>query len=240
MNAAAVIPARYASTRLPGKPLLRDTGRYLVEHVYLRVREAASLSRVLIATDDQRILSAALAFGAEAVMTDPRHESGTDRVHEAASALVPVPDIVINVQGDEPEIDPSDIDALVAALEADRGCGMATLAYEFEGPADDPSLVKVVTDESGRALYFSRSAVPFYRDGDGPRLGHIGVYGFRMEALSRFVSLGEAPIEKAEKLEQNRALWRGMPVKVVMTRNRPKSIDTPRDYEEFKRRIGVR
>ncbi len=238
MKAAAVIPARYGSTRLPGKPLLRDTGRYLIEHVWLRVRQSKRISRVVIATDDLRILAAAEGFGAEAVMTSPSHPSGTDRAAEAAAAISPAPEIVVNVQGDEPEIDPADLDALVDAVDSDPDAGMATLAYEFEGDAGEPSLVKVVTDSSGRALYFSRAAVPFYREGSGPRLEHIGVYAFRAGTLRRFVGLPESPIEKAEKLEQNRALWWGIPIKVVRTRNRPASIDTPADYESFKRRFA--
>jgi len=232
----AVIPARYGSTRLPGKPLLSETGRPLLSYVHERVLRARTIDRVLVATDDERILAAARDFGAEAVMTDAGHTTGTDRAFEAASSLDPRPAVVVNVQGDEPETDPADLDRLVEALLADPGCAVATLAYPLPDGPDDPSTVKVVVDHRGRALYFSRAAIPHFRDGGGERLGHAGIYAFRYEALTRFVSLPRSPLEVAESLEQNRALWWGMDIRVALTAHRPFSVDTPEDYETFKRR----
>jgi 3-deoxy-manno-octulosonate cytidylyltransferase (CMP-KDO synthetase) len=233
MTVAAVIPARYASKRLPGKPLLRGTGKYLVEHVWERVRGAKSIDRIVVATDDERIREAAASFGAEAVLTRPDHPSGTDRVFEAAQGLDPRPSVVLNVQGDEPEVDPADLDALVDSLARDETAGMATLAFPLSEGADDPGVVKVVTDGEGRALYFSRLPIPYHREGSGSWLGHVGVYAFRWEALERFTGLPPSPLEKAEKLEQNRALYWGLPVRVAEARSRPESIDTPQDYERF-------
>lgn len=235
MTVAAVIPARYASTRLPGKPLLVAGGKQIIQHVWERVARSRAVERVLVATDDERIRDAVAAFGGEAVLTRPDHPSGTDRVHEAAAGLRPRPRVVLNVQGDEPDVDPADLDALVALLGEHPDADIATLAVPLDDPGD-ASLVKVVVDRAGRALYFSRAAVPHFRDGGGRWLGHMGVYAFRWAGLEAFVRHPAAPLEEAEKLEQNRALWWGMTVVVGRAARLPLSIDTRQDYETFSRR----
>jgi len=235
MRAVAVIPARYASTRLPGKPLLRESGKYLVQHVWEGVRQARGLSEVLIATDDRRILDAAHSFGARAVLTRPDHACGTDRVHEAARGLEQRPDVVLNVQGDEPGMGPEEIEEILRLLGTRPEADLATLAVEAgpeAGPV--PSKVKVVTDATGLALYFSRSPIPFYRNAAPPGyLVHVGLYGYRMEALERFVSLPPSPLEKAESLEQLRALQAGLRIAVGRARRFQASVDTPEDYRAF-------
>jgi 3-deoxy-manno-octulosonate cytidylyltransferase (CMP-KDO synthetase) len=227
-----VIPARFGSTRLPGKPLLSETGRPLVVHVLENAARARSADRVVVATDDERILAAVRDAGGEAVLTSPDHRSGTDRVAEAARGLPG--GVVVNVQGDEPELDPEHLDRLVAALDADPEAGIATLAAPA-GPGDDasPHVVKVVVAGSGRALYFSRSPIPYHRDEAVPRLRHAGVYAFRREALEAFVRTPPTPLERAESLEQLRALESGVAVKVVVVDRVAPGIDTPEDYAAF-------
>ena len=235
MRAVAIIPARYAATRLPGKPLLRESGKYLVQHVWEAASAARGLSEVLIATDDSRIADAARSFGARAVLTRADHATGTDRIHEAARALDPSPDVVVNVQGDEPRLDPAEIEEVLRLLEERPEADMATLAVDA-GPeaGPNPSRVKVVVDASGMALYFSRSPIPHYRDCPAPGyLVHVGIYGYRARALSRFVSLPPSPLEKAERLEQLRALEAGMRIAVGRALRMPLSVDTPDDYKAF-------
>ncbi len=232
---AAVIPARYASTRLPGKPLLRETGKYLIQHVYEQVRKCPRLDRVIVATDDERIADAVRSFGGEAVMTSPHHPSGTDRVAEAARGVDCAK--VVNVQGDEPEIEPSLVDALIGLLE---GADMATLAAPFERPADAvlSSRVKVVIDRHHNAMYFSRSPIP-YSLGDGPPpLLHLGLYAYTKAFLLRYVALDRTPLEQAEKLEQLRALEHGYKIKVgIVHWSTTGGIDTPEDYAAFVKRM---
>ncbi len=245
MRCVAVIPARYASTRLPGKPLLDRTGKYLIQHVYDQVSRADRLSEVIIATDDRRIFEAVASFGGRATMTRDDHVSGTDRVAEVAAGLEA--DIVVNVQGDEPEIDPAAIDRLVDLLAGRDDCQMATLACPFPEGADpaDPNAVKVVVDESGRALYFSRSPIPFFRDGKdvlehrGEYLLHIGIYAYRRDFLLRLSSWPAGRLEQIEKLEQLRVLERGAAIAVGMEEIATVGIDTPADYEAFVRRAGT-
>lgn len=230
----AVIPARYSAQRLPGKPLVDLRGRPMVVRVADAARRARTVDRVLIATDDARIAEAARAHGHEAVMTPEACPSGTDRVHAALTALGldRGARLVVNVQGDEPLIDPADIDALVEATLA-AGLGMGTLARPFPEPARhaDPHWVKVVTRADGRALYFSRAAIP--HGGAEQALLHVGLYAYTPEILARLTALAPSPLEKAERLEQLRALEAGVDIHVARARSpRPSiAIDTPADVE---------
>lgn len=242
MTSVAVIPARYASTRLPGKPLLNQTGKFLIQHVYERVCQARSVSKVIIATDDRRIYEAVESFGGLAAMTREDHVSGTDRVAEVVAGLDA--DIVLNVQGDEPEIEPAQIDQLVNLLAARSDCEMATLACPFPGDADpaDPNAVKVVVDSSGGAIYFSRSPIPYPRDGKsllehrGEFLLHIGIYAYRRDFLLRLASWPTGRLERIEKLEQLRVLERRCGIAVGVVSGAAVGIDTPADYEAFVKR----
>lgn len=245
-QAIAIIPARYGSTRFPGKPLAHRTGKPLIQHVVERVHQATTISRVVVATDDQRISDAVEAFGGEAVMTG-EHPNGTSRIAEAVDTLeeseqTPFP-IVVNVQGDEPEIEPAVIDALVQGLAASGGAPMATLAADFapdEDPAD-PNIVKVVVNQLGRAMYFSRSIIPFNRDGllNLAPLKHPGLYAYQRAFLPEYVALPPTPAEETEKLEQLRALEHGFPIAVVKADVRHHGIDTPEQYDAFVERCAT-
>lgn len=237
---AVVIPARYASERLPAKTLLRETGKFLVQHTYERAALAARVDEVVVATDDQRVVDAVESFGGRALLTSAEHRSGTDRVAEAARALDA--DLIINVQGDEPEIEPDAIDLVADLLERHPSADMSTLASpvtEHERVLD-PHLVKVVLDSAGYALYFSRCPIPGsksfpgFPEGDGHvYLGHLGIYGFRRHFLFRFSALEPTPLEKHEGLEQLRALEHGHRIVVGVCRHRALGIDTPADYAAF-------
>ena len=236
MPVVAFIPARYASSRFPGKALARETGKYLDEHVYERVCQARSVDQVLVLTDDRRIAEACEGFGASWRLTRPEHPSGTDRCAEAAGGLDA--DVIVNVQGDEPEIEPASIDTLVQALEDDAEADLATLCAPFEPSEDvgDPNVVKVVTDLRGRALYFSRWPIPFERDGRASlalHRKHLGLYAYRREALLALSRLEPSPLELAEKLEQLRALENGLTIAVVEVAHTAVGIDTPQQYAEF-------
>ncbi len=241
-TALAVIPARYASTRFPGKPLADRTGKPLIQHVVEQVRQAKRVGRIIVATDDQRIADAVTAFGGEAVMTRDDHPNGTCRIAEVVQALLNDGQdvgLVLNVQGDEPLIEPAVIDQLVDGLVNDPDAPMATLASSFandENPAD-PNIVKLVVDQRGRAMYFSRSLIPFDRDGsasDTARpLKHPGLYAYRPDFLLKYVDLPPTPMEQVEKLEQLRALEHGYPIAVVHADVRHHGIDTPEQYEAF-------
>jgi 3-deoxy-manno-octulosonate cytidylyltransferase (CMP-KDO synthetase) len=222
-----VIPARYASSRLPGKALLSIGGKPMIQWVYERAR-ASRACEVLIATDDLLIVSAAHSFGAEAMMTAPAHKSGTDRIAEVARERKWArSDIVVNVQGDEPLIPPALIDQVGSLLESNPSASMATLATPVTSLPElmDPNVVKVVTDGAGRALYFSRAPIPWNRDGAAAGLisqtscagarRHVGIYGYRVEALLRLASLSPTPLEEQEKLEQLRALENGLEIRVA-------------------------
>jgi 3-deoxy-manno-octulosonate cytidylyltransferase (CMP-KDO synthetase) len=237
MRTAVVIPARFGSTRLAAKPLLRETGKYLVQHVYERAIRASAPALVLVATDDDRIRTAVESFGGKVMMTSPDHPSGTDRVAEVASRLDA--DAVINVQGDEPLFDPASIDRL-AELIADPAADVATLAVPIPdaGAYHNPSIVKVVCDDRGRALYFSRSPIPAFRDGEpafpsARVLQHLGVYAYRREALRTFAETPPHPLEEAEKLEQLRILGTGGTIRVGVVAHAHRGIDTPADYAAF-------
>jgi 3-deoxy-manno-octulosonate cytidylyltransferase (CMP-KDO synthetase) len=231
-RAAVIIPARYASTRLPAKPLHPIAGKPLIQHVWERCCRAKNIETVIIATDDLRIAEAAFAFGAEVAMTSAKHRSGTDRVAEVARKLKGCTHF-INVQGDEPLIDPALIGKLAAVLARDRSIAMITAANVFE-PGEDPSNpngVKVVVDRNGDALYFSRSAIPYVRDGGRKPvfLRHQGIYGFSAKFLQGFVKWKPGLLEQAECLEQLRALENGAKIRVVITSHAAVGVDTPDD-----------
>jgi len=235
-SAIAIIPARYQSTRLPGKPIIKIQGKTLIEHVYRRVEQAKSVERILVATDDDRIAQAVLQFGGEAVMTRRDHISGTDRLAEAAAEL-PSDSIVINVQGDEPLIEPGVIDRAVTAMHP-RDAEIVTLMTRLSDPSAirDPNRVKVVVDRNGFALYFSRSPVP----SSGTTFLHLGLYGYRVDFLRRFTKLESTPLERAERLEQLRALEHGFRIRVVEVESESWGIDTPADLEKFKALLEAR
>jgi 3-deoxy-manno-octulosonate cytidylyltransferase (CMP-KDO synthetase) len=241
----AVIPARWGSTRFPGKSLAPLCGKPLVQWVYERTRRAGSIGAVLIATDDARIVDAARAFGAPVALTRPDHPSGTDRVAEAVADLGA--EVVVNVQGDEPLVDPALIDRIAADLLAEAAWDMATAASPIASAEDlaSPAVVKVVWGADHRALYFSRFAIPFVRDADGPRPAHwrhIGIYGYRRAFLGRLVAEPPCALEQAEKLEQLRALHLGGRIRVIETSEAGIGVDTPHDVpraEAALRRAGL-
>jgi 3-deoxy-manno-octulosonate cytidylyltransferase (CMP-KDO synthetase) len=241
----AIIPARYASSRLPGKPLADLGGRPMVEHVYRRVARAALVDQVVVATDDARVADAVAAFGGIVAMTSPAHRSGTDRVAEAAARFEAT--IVVNVQGDEPLIAPGAVDQAVSPLLADPTVTIATLASRITAESDyrDPSVVKVVVDRAGRALFFSRAPIPHV--GGSSRATaeavvrrHLGLYAFRREALDLFARLPPTPLEQAESLEQLRALEHGLAIAVVDTTCESIGVDTPDDLERVRRLLATR
>jgi 3-deoxy-manno-octulosonate cytidylyltransferase (CMP-KDO synthetase) len=242
MKAIAIIPARYASTRLPGKPLALLAGKPMVLHVVERARRAASIERVVVATDDQRILEAVRAFGAEALMTRADHRSGTERIAEVAAQLRG--EVFVNVQGDEPLLAPEAIDAAVEALEsAGDAAAVSTLCVPIRRAADilDPNVVKVVRDFDGLALYFSRAPIPWVRDVAPPAEGaapafpagrhlkHLGLYVYRREALLEFPALPPGDLERLEQLEQLRFLENGYRIFVAETQHDSVSVDVPED-----------
>jgi 3-deoxy-manno-octulosonate cytidylyltransferase (CMP-KDO synthetase) len=229
-----IIPARYASSRFPGKPLVPIAGRTMLQHVWERAGRARTLSRLVIATDDERILRAAQEFGATARMTRPDHRSGTDRSAEVAAGDGAA--IIVNIQGDEPLIEPEAIDAAVTGLVTSSQTPMSTLKKRIEdaGELDNPNVVKVVTDLAGNAVYFSRSAIPFVRSGQAARYKHIGLYVYRREFLLGYSSLPVGPLEEAEKLEQLRALENGYKIRVVETGYESLGVDTPQDLERVR------
>ena len=235
-----VIPARFASVRLPGKTLLRDTGKYLVQHVYEQATLASLVDDVLVATDDERVVEAVASFGGKAVMTSPDHRSGTDRVAEAARHSNA--DIVVNVQGDEPEIEPEAIDLVVQLLQRHPNADMSTLACPLRdiARASNPHLVKVVLDAFGYALYFSRAPIPASKQypevpaAEGINfLAHVGIYGFRRDFLCTFANLDRSPLEQHESLEQLRALEHGYKIIVGVSSYQARGIDTPEEYAAF-------
>jgi len=231
MRTVAVIPARYASTRYPGKPLVDIRGKTMLQMVYEEAAACEGIDEVIIATDDERILAAAKAFGARAVMTSEACRSGTDRVAEAVREVDA--DAVINIQGDQVIMDRQAIGAMIAALES--GCPMVTVAAPAS-PEDarDPNTVKVVMAVSGDALYFSRCPIPFARSsGHYGMLKHVGLYGFSRETLLKFTRLAQTPLEMTESLEQLRALENGIPIRVVLSEGNFFEINTPEDRERL-------
>jgi 3-deoxy-manno-octulosonate cytidylyltransferase (CMP-KDO synthetase) len=236
----AVIPARYASTRFPGKPLADLGGRPLIEHVYRRVTECRAIGTVIVATDDDRIRHAVEAFGGHARMTHPAHVSGTDRVAEVARGFDC--DLVVNVQGDEPLIEPAMIEEALAPF-ADPAIHLATLRRRIDDPADylDPHVCKVVVDRTGRALYFSRTPIPYRRDRDAvlEAWKHVGLYVYRRRCLLEFARMPPTALERLEALEQLRALENGIQIAVVETRHNSVGVDTPDDLERVRRLMAT-
>jgi 3-deoxy-manno-octulosonate cytidylyltransferase (CMP-KDO synthetase) len=239
MEIVAVIPARFASTRLPGKPLLSDTGRPLIVHVVDAARRSTRIQRVIVATDDERIARVVESHGGEAVMTRSDHPSGTDRVAEVAAGL-PEAKIVVNLQGDEPEVTGEALDLVVSLLNDHPDAPMSTLGTPIrdEEIYRDPACVKVVRAATGRALYFSRSPIPHHRDGmpsDGRPLAllHLGLYAYRREFLLGLSERPPSPLETTEKLEQLRVLEAGYPIAVGLIDEPSVGIDTPEDYRRF-------
>jgi len=233
-----IIPARWASTRFPGKPLHPIAGKPLLQHVWEASRRAKRLDHLIIATDDFRIAKGAFAWGAEVAMTSANHSSGTDRIAEVAAKAKQFGHIV-NIQGDEPMVDPNLIDRLVRQLQRDRKLEMITAAHPFADPreAESPHQVKVVVDTKNEALYFSRVAIPFARDGSpsSQYFRHQGIYGYTRDLLLRFVRWKPSPLERAESLEQLRALENGVRIKVVMMGSGSLGVDTPEDARMIER-----
>jgi 3-deoxy-manno-octulosonate cytidylyltransferase (CMP-KDO synthetase) len=255
----AVIPARFGSTRFAGKVLAKDTGKFLIQHTYEQACAALLPEKVIIAADDQRVAVAADTFGAECILTSPEHKSGTDRIAEAVSDMDV--DIVVNLQADEPEIDPDNIDYLARLLIENPNSQMATLAADFQSPNQvaDPNIVKVIAAWSverradsrklktqnsklktncGIAIYFSRAAIPYDREKSGvgnmhQYLRHLGIYAYRKEFLLKITTLPQTPLEKIEKLEQLRAIENGFDILVGKVEHTCDGIDTPQQYTEF-------
>jgi len=251
-EAFAIIPARWNSTRFPGKLLYQVAGKPLLRRVWERCLRAKNLTSVIIATDDMRIAEAAFDWGAEVALTSPRHPSGTDRVAEVAKKTTEFA-YIINIQGDEPLVDPRLVNKLVEKLRSDRKIGIVTAAHPFENPAEasSPHQVKVVVDRDSNALYFSRAAIPsswgdFSAAEERGRLGklpslflrHQGIYGFRRDTLLQFVRWKPGPLERAESLEQLRALENGVKVHVLVTAKGSPGIDTPEDATALEQKLA--
>jgi 3-deoxy-manno-octulosonate cytidylyltransferase (CMP-KDO synthetase) len=237
----AVIPARYSSTRFAGKVLAKDTGKFLIQHTYERACLARLPEKVIIAADDEKVVAAAKTFGAECVLTSPEHQSGTDRIAEAVADMDV--EIVVNLQADEPEIDPANIDHLAKLLVENPDYPMATLAADFQRAEQvaDPNIVKVITDRKGGAIYFSRSPIPYDREKAGvgdvrQYLRHIGIYAYRKKFLLEITALPQTPLEKTEKLEQLRAIENSYGILVGKVKHTCDGIDTPEQYAEFVKR----
>ncbi|HBG48412.1 MAG TPA: 3-deoxy-manno-octulosonate cytidylyltransferase [Cyanobacteria bacterium UBA9971] len=252
---AIIIPARYASTRLPGKPLIKIHDKTIIQWVYERASQSKLAQEVIVATDDERIYQSVKEFGGHVKMTASSHQSGSDRIAEIATAN-PDMEIIVNVQGDEPLITPESIDGAIQALILDKNADISTLIREITDKEEilNPNIVKVVTDNSGKALYFSRAAIPYIRNQiatshpkDAPRndsyikfYAHIGLYAYRRESLLKMTELPQSDLEKAECLEQLRALQNGMTIKTVVVDYKPIGIDTPEDVEGFKRYLQTK
>jgi 3-deoxy-manno-octulosonate cytidylyltransferase (CMP-KDO synthetase) len=238
-KAVGIIPARWSSTRFPGKPLHLIAGKPLLRRVWERSTRAKNLDTVIIATDDMRIAEAAFDWGAEVALTSPRHGSGTDRVAEVTKKAKSFA-CIINIQGDEPLVDPCLIDRIVEKLRSDQNIDMVTAAHSFSNPTDasSPHQVKVVVDLCGNALYFSRAAVPFPRDPSQAKyFRHQGIYGFRRETLLQFVKWKPTPLERAESLEQLRALENGVTVHVLVTAKGSPGVDTLEDADALEQTL---
>ena len=243
MKVLGIIPARYASTRFPGKPLARIAGKPLIQHVVERCQQARALAEVIVATDDTSIWEVAQGF-CRAEMTAPNHPSGSDRIAEVAARCAA--DAVVNIQGDEPLIDPAVIDAVAQRLEREE---MSTAATPITDPGEyeNPNVVKVVVNVQGRALYFSRRTIPYLREAASrsvdeqlaafPFLKHVGIYGYRRETLLRLVKFPVSPLEAAEKLEQLRALENGIPIAVVLVDYDSVGVDVPADVQRVERML---
>ena len=240
-KAVGIIPARWASTRFPGKPLQLIANKPLLWHVWDRCRRAIKLDAVIIATDDMRVAQAAFEWGAEVVMTSPKHQSGTDRVAEVVRNA-PQFEYIINIQGDEPLTEPALLDRMVDTIRSNRKIDIVTAAHPFANAAEasSPHQVKVILDHDGNALYFSRYAIPFPRDRSASikYLRHQGIYGFRRKALLDFVRSKPTPLECAESLEQLRALENGVKVHVLLTKRGSPGVDTPADAKALEQKLA--
>jgi 3-deoxy-manno-octulosonate cytidylyltransferase (CMP-KDO synthetase) len=240
VQVVCIIPSRYESSRFPGKPLADLCGKPMIQHVYERVLRAKAVSSAAVATDDERIFAAVRAFGGRAVMTSPRHRSGTDRIAEAVEAMgLRDDDIVVNIQGDQPLFEPAQVDEVVGPLMEDTTVPMSTLIYRIvrDEEITHPNAVKVVFDRDHFALYFSRATIPFVRD-PGTKaeyFKHHGIYAYRRDFLRAFTSLSEGVLERLEALEQLRALEQGYRIKVVVTPHDSVEVDTPQELERVRR-----
>lgn len=235
MKAVVIIPARMGATRFPGKPLIDLCGKPMIQWVYERASKAVGVSRVMVATCDQEIIDAVTSFGGEAVMTSEAHRSGTDRLAEVASGLDA--DVIVNVQGDEPLIDPKSIELALAPFAAEPGTLMTSLMAPIDREsAKDPNLVKVVVSTDNYALYFSRSPIPYERKplDTRPIYGHVGLYAYTKDFLLKFASMDPTPLEKAESLEQLRVLEHGYRIRMVEVDDRPLGVDTWSDLERVR------
>lgn len=236
---AIIIPARYGSSRLEGKPLLEAKNKPIIQWVWEKASNCPLADRVIIATDDDRIFNAAKSFGAEVEMTSTAHKSGSDRIAEVAERH-PEIGYIINLQGDEPLIEKNNIELVIKGVKEDTNADISTLVREIKDDKEinNPNLVKCVFDVNNYAMYFSRSKIPFERNGNTKGLwkfyGHLGIYGYKREALFKMTKLPQAPCEMAESLEQLRALQNGMKIKVAVVDNVPVGIDTMEDFEHFK------
>lgn len=240
MRTIGIIPARYASTRLPGKPLADIWGKPLIQYVYEQAKKAESVSDLIVATDDERIYKVVESFGGRAMMTSPTHPSGTDRCAEAAAKIDC--DFVINIQGDEPLIPPYVIDKVAQALWESPSDVYMSSAATIASPEerDNPNVVKVVMNKDLFALYFSRSPIPYLRHPVATTYRHIGIYGYRKDFLLKFVSLPQTPLEITEALEQLRALEHGYKIKMVIVDYSPVGVDTSEDLERVKEMLRCR
>ena len=236
MKTIGVIPARYASTRFPAKVLAKLNGKVLIEHVWNKVKQCQELDEALIACDHPAVFEAAKSFGAKAVMTNPNHPSGSDRIAEAIKDLAV--DIVVNIQGDEPFIDPTTIDNLALLLKKDKACQMGTVIREITNEEDflNPNIVKCVINEQGYALYFSRSPIPFNRNSVKPtglkQYKHLGIYAYRKDFLLTYNTWPKGVLESTEQLEQLRVLERGQRIKTTVTTYESIAVDTPEDLKK--------
>jgi len=239
MQTAVIIPARYDSSRLRGKPLIEVGGKPIIQYVFEKAVQASLADRVIIATDNEQIYETALMFGAEAEMTLDTHNSGSDRIAEVVERH-PEIDYIVNLQGDEPMINPDNIDEVIHLVRDYEETDVSTLIREVkdEKEVDNPNLVKCVYDDFGYAMYFSRSRIPFVRNaGYAKFYGHIGIYGYKRNALLRMTSSNQTSLELSESLEQLRALQMGMKIRVSIVEDVPIGIDTLEDLNNFKNRI---
>ena len=238
-QASIIIPARYGSSRLEGKPLLRANNKPIIQWVWEKASKCPLVDRVIIATDDERIFNVCKDFGAEVEMTSTEHKSGSDRIAEVAERH---PEIayIINLQGDEPLIEQANIELVIKGVLEDENADISTLLREIkdEDEAQNPNLVKCVFDVNNYAMYFSRSKIPYERNAGKSKIyGHLGIYGYKREALFKMTKLPQTSYEQAESLEQLRALQNGMKIKVAVVDNIPLGIDTLEDFEKFKRMV---
>ena len=238
-QAAIIIPARYGSSRLEGKPLLKAGGKYIIEWVWNKAINCNGINRVIVATDDERIYNACKEFGAEVEMTSTEHKSGSDRIAEVVKRH-PEIEYIINVQGDEPLIEPDNIELVRKGVVEDISADISTLVREItdKDEINNPNLVKCIFDINNYAMYFSRSKIPYERnEGKSKFYGHLGIYGYKREALLKMTSLSQTTYEMSESLEQLRALQNGMKIKIGVVKNVPIGIDTIEDFNRFKKLV---